>query len=91
MMKIKNKKDDKLIIVYKICVKNMTNDQAKEYINNIQENVIKNANDSSFIHYLVPVYKEYEHPIDVINPNNIKNDAVEKLLEDLLTELTFKE
>ena len=81
-----------LIIVYKICVRGLSEKDVKRCIQNIEDNIVIKSNDNlKIIHYIVPVHKEYEHPIDVINPNNIKNEAVEKLLEDLLTELTFKD
>ena len=56
-----------LIIVYKICVRGLSEEAAKQYIKKIEDNLIIRSNDNlKVIHYLVPVYKEYEHPIDVI-------------------------
>ena len=81
------KKGD-LIVVYKICVGAIPDNEIKQYVNNIAEK-FKFLKSENVIQYFIPVRYETEHPIEVIDTKNI-NTNVLSLLEELLKEVYYK-
>ncbi len=81
------KKGD-LIVVYKICVGAIPDNEIAKYIKNIAEK-FKFFKSDNIIQYFIPVHYETEHPIEVIDTKNI-NTNVLSFLEELLKEIYYK-
>ena len=77
------KKGD-LIIVYKIYVGSIPPEEITDYMKKITEE-FNFVNSDGIIQYFIPVSKEDEHPIEVIDTNNVQTNVL-SLLENLLIE-----
>ena len=77
------KKGD-LIIVYKIYVGSIPPEEITDYMIKITEE-FSFVNSDGIIQYFIPVSKEDEHPIEVIDTNNVQTNVL-SLLENLLIE-----
>ena len=82
------KKGD-LIIVYKICVGNIPTKDIQAVLSKTIENLKFLKSHTDIIQYFIPVHKESERPVEVIDTNNIDNSAY-GLLEELLNEIAYK-
>lgn len=81
------KKGD-LIIVYKVCVGSLYNEKDIKDILNAMTEKFSFVNSPNVIQYFVPVHKESEHPVEVIDTSEIKTDVL-TLLEELLKEISL--
>lgn len=80
------KKGD-LIIVYKVYVGSLDNEKDIKDILNAMTEKFSFVN-PNVIQYFVPVHKESEHPVEVIDTSEIKTDVL-TLLEGLLEEISL--
>ena len=77
------KKGD-LIIVYKVYVGNVPEKNQEDYVTKIATE-LKSLTSDNVIEYFIPVVNEPEHPIEVIDTNNVQTNVLQ-LLENLLEE-----
>ena len=75
------KKGD-LVFIYQIYVGNVEKGEQIDYVKTISENFNFNKSDN-VVQYFIPVVDVPEHPVEVIDTNNVTTDVL-TVLEELL-------